>query len=190
LAFILGSTSAYCLVCNAFGDGNLLNASFKKSVLSINGKNDYPDSIENKKPEHFKYAVLFNIPVEFVNNLHLFRFLYEWYGTRYLFGGTSKEGIDCSAFIQRLMNDVFFIKLSKQAELQFRQSKEIQKSELQQGDLVFFHTGRQGLSHVGFYLGDNKFIHASVNKGVCIDDLDDTYYKNAYRNSGRVLSIE
>lgn len=145
------------------------------------------NTIEDKAPLYFKYAIFLDIPVELVTNLYLFHFISEWHGTRYHFGGTSKKGIDCSAFVQRLMNDVYCISLERMAGMQFEQCREINKNELEQGDLVFFQTTRAGLSHVGFYLGDNKFVHASVNRGISVDDLNDAYYKKAYRKSGRVL---
>jgi len=144
--------------------------------------------IENKTPEHFKYAIKLNIPVELVQNLELFRVLTEWYGTRYLFGGSTKRGTDCSGFTQQVMKEVYDINLERVVGPQYNQCRPVEKEELQQGDLVFFHTTRAGLSHVGLYLGENKFIHASSTKGVIVDDLNSKYYSKAYRKAGRILS--
>jgi hypothetical protein len=143
--------------------------------------------IETKTSEHFKYAIMLNLPVELIENLDLFRFIGEWHGTRYLFGGTTKKGIDCSAFTQRLINDVYCKKMHRVVAPQYSQCKPVSKDEMKQGDLVFFETFMPGLSHVGLYLGNNKFVHAASSKGVCIDDLNNTYYKKAYRKSGRFL---
>ena len=164
-----------------------LPATIFNQALAFLTEHPNSNSIESKSFEYFKYAIRLNIPVELVDDLNLFRFLFDWYGTRYLFGGMTKKGIDCSAFIQRLMKDVYCVNMSRVAGSQFKECTEIKKSDLRQGDLVFFHTTLPGISHVGFYLGNNKFIHASVNKGISVDDLTNSYYKKAYRSSGRIL---
>lgn len=145
------------------------------------------DHIENKSAAHFKYAIKLKVQVELVKDLDLFKTLSEWHGTRYVFGGNSKKGIDCSGFTQQVMKEVYNISLHRIVGGQYTQCQPIEKEELKQGDLLFFHTTRAGLSHVGLYLGDNKFIHASCTKGVTVDDLNSTYYKKAYRKAGRIL---
>jgi len=146
------------------------------------------DLIENKSAAHFKYAIKLKVQVELVKDLDLFKALSEWHGTRYVFGGNSKKGIDCSGFTQQVMKEVYGISLHRIVGAQYSQCQPIEKEELKQGDLLFFHTTRAGLSHVGLYLGDNKFIHASCTKGVTVDDLNSSYYKKAYRKSGRILT--
>ena len=137
-------------------------------------------------PIQFKYAILMDIPVETLNNLKLFSFIDDWYGAPYHFGGSSKTGIDCSAFTGYLMTSVFGIGLPRMAKDQYNVCERIQKQDLEEGDLVFFHTTRKGISHVGIYLGNNKFVHASVNNGVTISDMSDGYYARAFRAGGRV----
>jgi lipoprotein Spr len=146
------------------------------------------DFIENKSAAHFKYAIKLKVQVELVKDLDLFKTISEWHGTRYVFGGNSKKGIDCSGFTQQVMKEVYNINLHRIVGGQYSQCQPIEKEELQQGDLLFFHTTRAGLSHVGLYLGDNKFIHASCTKGVTVDDLNSSYYKKAYRKAGRILT--
>jgi lipoprotein Spr len=145
------------------------------------------DPIETKSQKHFKFALMFDLPVENISNIELFNSIESWYGTKYLFGGTTKKGVDCSGFIQKLLAEVYCFKAARVVYDQFKQCKEIKKENLQQGDLVFFHTTMPGLSHVGMYLGEGKFVHASCNKGVTIDNLNNSYYKKAYRTSGRVM---
>lgn len=145
------------------------------------------EEIENKTPEHFKYAIKLKIEVELVKDLNLFRVLSEWIGTKYVFGGNTKKGIDCSGFTQQVMKEVYNIDLHRVVTPQYNQCRPIERKDLKLGDLLFFHTTRPGLSHVGFYLGDNKFIHASCTRGVIVDDLNTTYYKNAFRKAGRIL---
>ncbi len=141
-------------------------------------------------PLQFKYAILMDIPVEALANLKLFAFIDEWYGTPYHFGGGSKDGIDCSAFTGNLMTTVFGIGLPRMAKEQYNVCEHIQKSKLEEGDLVFFHTTRRGISHVGVYLGNNKFVHASVNYGVTISDMSEGYYAHAFRGGGRVKQAD
>jgi len=136
-------------------------------------------------PIQFKYAILMDVPVEALNNLKLFAFIDDWYGTPYRFGGSSKDGIDCSAFAGNLMTAVFGIGLPRMAKEQYKVCEHVQKNNLEEGDLVFFHTTRKGISHVGVYLGNNKFVHASLNYGVTISDLGDGYYARAFRGGGR-----
>ena len=159
----------------------------RKSPTAIT-KNIQPlDEIELKSAIHFQYAIRYNVPVEIVNNLDLFRFMDVWIGTRYCHGGSSLRGIDCSGLTKRLLDDVYCIKASRTVSGQFKQCQEIPREELQQGDLVFFHTTRPGLSHVGIYLGNDYFIHSGCTKGVSIENLNHKYYKNAYRKAGRLV---
>ena len=136
-------------------------------------------------PMQFKYAILMDVPVEALNNVKLFSFIDEWYGTPYRFGGSTKEGIDCSAFTSGLMTAVFGVGLPRMAKDQFSVCEHLDKEELEEGDLVFFHTTRKGISHVGIYLGNGKFVHASVNYGVTISDMSEGYYAKAFRGGGR-----
>ncbi len=136
--------------------------------------------------KQIKYALLLDVPVETITNKDLYNFIEEWYGTRYVFGGTSKRGIDCSSLMQKIYNNVFYKDIPRTAVTQYRETQRILKSELQEGDLIFFHTTRSGISHVGLYLGNDRFIHASSSKGVTISNLNEKYYVSAFRACGRV----
>jgi NlpC/P60 family len=140
-------------------------------------------------PMQFKYAILMDVPVEALSNLKLFSFIDEWYGTPYRFGGASKAGVDCSAFTGNLMTTVFGVGLPRMAKDQYNVCEHLGKDEMSEGDLVFFHTTRKGISHVGIYLGNNKFVHASVNSGVTISDMSDGYYAKAFRGGGRTRPV-
>lgn len=130
-----------------------------------------------------------DIPADIVGNVDLFRFIRDWYRTPYRFGGTQRTGIDCSAFTQKLYKEIYNLSLGRMVSLQRRQVLPVERSKLVQGDLVFFHTTRPGLSHVGVYLGGDRFIHASSSKGVVIDNLNSGYYAKAFRLGGRVLDV-
>lgn len=102
----------------------------------------------------------------------------DWLGTRYHYGGTVRSGIDCSAFTRMIYNTVATVELPRTAATQYTVGAPISKNaELQFGDLVFFNTRRRTyVSHVGIYLGDNLFAHASSRYGVTISSLESTYY--------------
>lgn len=148
----------------------------------------YNEGIEWLSPLAFKYALKLDLPVEEFANHRLLRFIDDWYGVKYRFGGDSKTGIDCSAFTRRLMNEVFSISVGRVVPDQLKAGIEIPKSELRMGDLIFFKTNtghRSGLTHVGYYLGNGHFVHAASNSGVVINNLEQPYYQKAYRKAVR-----
>ena len=102
----------------------------------------------------------------------------NWIGTTYIFGGTSKTGIDCSAFTRAVFAGAGDITLPRTAATQWNVGRPIRnRSEMKFGDLVFFHTRKEVyVSHVGIYLGDNLFAHASSRWGVTVSSLESTYY--------------
>ena len=159
-----------------------------KEVASGNSKAGDKTSIEFASPILLKYAILMNAPVEELNNERLIHFIDDWYGTKYRLGGEDKNGVDCSAFVQCFLLNMYDVEVPRTSKLQYVQSERIKKSQLTEGDMVFFHTrGKsKAVSHVGVYLRNNKFIHASSSGGVMISDLDDPYFRQRYVGSGRV----
>ncbi|MBV4365477.1 bifunctional murein DD-endopeptidase/murein LD-carboxypeptidase [Erwinia sp. BNK-24-b] len=111
----------------------------------------------------------------------------DWKGVRYRLGGTSKRGIDCSAFVQTTFREQFGLDLPRSTYEQEDTGKSIQRNKLRPGDLVLFRAGSTG-RHVGIYLGNDNFVHASTSSGVMISSLNDVYWKNRYREARRVLS--
>ncbi|HTO15339.1 MAG TPA: C40 family peptidase [Edaphocola sp.] len=117
----------------------------------------------------------------------LYNFIQEWYGTPYRLGGTTKRSIDCSAFTRELFADVYSTGLDRTAAMQFMMTTRIyNKEELKEGDLVFFSIKTKRISHVGVYLGDGKFVHASSSRGVTISDLGQAYWTRYYAGGGRL----
>jgi cell wall-associated NlpC family hydrolase len=160
-------------------------------IRPVANKNSfYSPAIENYSPLQFKYAILMDATVEEMDNANLLNFIDTWYGTRYQYGGSSKDGIDCSAFVSSLMSEVYGVgNLPRMSKDQYEASKRVKRTELQEGDLVFFHTmgrKRKSVTHVGMYLRNNKFIHASIS-GVMISSLDEGYYSQHFVGAGRVL---
>lgn len=108
----------------------------------------------------------------------------------YRFGGNSFSGLDCSFFVKKVYSMVG-IELPRSAREQFTMGVPVKKDELQPGDLVFFRTYAKFPSHVGIYLGDNLFIHASSrSKKVTIDSLEAPYYLSRFIGAKRILGID
>lgn len=116
-------------------------------------------------------------------------------GTPYRYGGTTRRGIDCSAFVLSVFGTVAGMNLPRVAASQAKEGDEIEKENLQKGDLVFFSHGRGKISHVGIVEevtaeGEIKFIHAATSRGVMVSSLNDSYWGPRYRFAKRVMSQE
>ncbi|KUJ84198.1 hydrolase Nlp/P60 [Microbulbifer flavimaris] len=109
----------------------------------------------------------------------------EWKGTRYRLGGLSKGGIDCSGLVYATFRDRLGIEIPRSTQYQVQVGRTIRRSDLRPGDLVFFKTGRK-VRHVGIYIEDGKFFHASTSKGVTISRLTDYYWRDRYWHARRV----
>jgi cell wall-associated NlpC family hydrolase len=111
----------------------------------------------------------------------------KYLGTPYKYGGNTMAGMDCSAFTQIIYRDVFNLSIERSARLQYTQGTIVEKGEdLRVGDLVFFNTRKRVKpGHVGIYIGDNLFAHASTKKGVTITALDYDYYSRTYMGARR-----
>lgn len=110
----------------------------------------------------------------------------DWKGVRYRLGGDTKRGIDCSGFVQRTFREQFGMDLPRSTYEQEDMGKKIQRTKLRPGDLVLFRAGSTG-RHVGIYLGNDKFVHASTSSGVTISSMTETYWDKRYREARRVL---
>lgn len=109
----------------------------------------------------------------------------EWRSVKYKGGGLSKNGVDCSGFVFLTYDERFAIKLPRSTDQQINIGREVPENKLIPGDLVFFKTGKS-IRHVGIYIEDRKFLHASTEKGVMISSLDDQYWSRTYWKSVRV----
>lgn len=112
----------------------------------------------------------------------------SWLGVPYRLGGNSKKGIDCSGLAVQLYREVFHTSLPRSAKEQRTLGYAVHAPYLKPGDLLFFRFKREeGIEHVGVYLGDGQFVHASQTRGVVIDRLDTPYYRKHLVVARRVL---
>jgi cell wall-associated NlpC family hydrolase len=112
----------------------------------------------------------------------------SWIGVRYQFGGQDeKKGFDCAGLVRRAFSTV--VDLPRTAASQFRQGFFVSRDDLRPGDLVFFqNTYKKGISHVGIYIGDGRFVHAASSRhAVVVDALDATYFRTRFAGGRRVV---
>ncbi len=153
-------------------------ASLSKGSLSSSLSNISNIALGSVLPMQLKYAIMMNATVEKITNVSLYKVIDDWFGTRYRYGGTTNKGIDCSALMQVIGQYVFGWALPRTAREQYAIMEKVARENIKEGDFVYFHTTRRGVSHVGMCLQNNKFVHASSSKGVIISDLDDAYWDN------------
>ena len=121
------------------------------------------------------------------NTIDMLYAQYEsWKGTPYRLGGLNKKGVDCSGLVYLTFKEKFGIIIPRTTATQVKRGQRVYIGELQTGDLVFFKTAWR-TRHVGIYLSNGKFLHASTSKGVMISRLDNVYWKKKYWRAQRIL---
>lgn len=151
---------------------------------------DNLSDIEKANWLQLKYSIKMDVAVEEITNISLLQKIDDWWGTPYCLGGSSKNCVDCSFFTLDVMKQIYNVDLKRTAAQQYEQSSKIEWGDLKEGDLIFFKTeGRRTISHVGIYLTNNKFAHASTSQGVTISDLADPYWQRRLYSLGRVAPI-
>lgn len=116
----------------------------------------------------------------------LFRFINDWSGVPYRLGGLNKSGIDCSGFALLLQKDIYGNELPRRSVDQASVIRTKSISQLKEGDLIFFSFGGGAVDHVGIYLNNNFFVHASTTRGVVVDDLSLPVFQRAMVKAGSI----
>lgn len=120
------------------------------------------------------------------DNEALYDAIQAWMGTPYRYGGNDKDGVDCSGFVGHIYRQVYNYNLHRVANDMQQDVILISKSELREGDLVFFTNSKGKVSHVGIYLKDGLFVHSSTSRGVIISRLDDKYWSKHFYKGGHL----
>jgi len=131
-----------------------------------------------KKPNDLaEISEILDVSESTLKNKNLYNFIIDWYGTPYKYGGMNEDGIDCSGFTNILYKEIYKIQIPRVSKDIAENVKRKYTEDLKEGDLVFFSFGKTGIvNHVGIYLHNNKFVHASTSKGVIISNLTEPYY--------------
>ena len=135
-----------------------------------------------------KYSELMDVKERNIQNGRLYAFIEQWAGTPYKFGGQDKDGIDCSGLTQLLQQEVYGIKVPRMTSQQVGIIKRKYEDELKEGDLVFFDFDGKQFSHVGVYLQNGWFVHASTRKGVMLARLRDNGIYKYFSRGGSIVN--
>lgn len=134
-----------------------------------------------------KYAKIIGVSSSELSNLNLYKFVDKWYGTNYRLGGFSEQGVDCSGFTKMLYQEVYGKELARTSVEQHKNAnREKIYDNAKEGDLVFFRQRSKRINHVGVYLGNTYFIHASTSHGVMISSLTEAHWKKTFAGIGKL----
>ena len=135
-----------------------------------------------------KYSEIMGVKERDIQNGRLYTFIEQWTGIPYKFGGQNKDGIDCSGLTQLLQQEVYGVKVPRMTSQQISVIKRKYEDELKEGDLVFFDFDGKQFSHVGVYLQNGWFVHASTRKGVMVARLHDNGIYKYFSRGGSVIN--
>lgn len=155
-----------------------------KIKMSTDSSKIYKGRVSGSLEE--RYSALLGVSKNELTNKNLYRFIDNWIGVPHRTGGMDKRGIDCSGFTSLLEKEVYNRQVPRVARQMAEEVKRKYEDELEEGDLVFFNFYGQNFSHVGVYLHNNKFVHASTSRGVIISDLKDPWYYKYFSRGGSV----
>ena len=134
---------------------------------------------------------LYGVRITPEDNIFLYNEGARWLGVPHKLGGSTKRGVDCSGFVAIVYREIYGKRLTRNsADMLRHDCKKIRRGKLREGDLVFFKTqrgGKRGVpNHVGIYLKNGRFIHASSSRGVIVSSLSEPYYTRTWLTGGRV----
>lgn len=132
------------------------------------------------------YAKVLGVAPHELQRPDLYGFIDDWMGVPHRTGGSDRRGLDCSAFVELVMRDVYDKRVPRVSKDMAEHIKRKYERQLKEGDLVFFSFGRRNIDHVGIYLQNHKFVHVSTSKGVIISDLRDPWYYKYFTRAGTV----
>lgn len=133
-------------------------------------------------------SILLGVDIDMKDNHQLYIEAAKWIGVPYKGAGDTKRGTDCSGLTCQIYREVYHKRLERSTDKQKKETTKVSRRNLQEGDLVFFSSRNSGrkVAHVGIYLKNGKFIHASTSRGVIVSHLDEPYYSKHWISGGRV----
>jgi cell wall-associated NlpC family hydrolase len=164
---------------NRYTTQDIIPATDKKSNVAID--------LSLGSQVYEKYAKIIGVSSNELSNLILYKFVDKWYGTNYRLGGFSEQGVDCSGFTKMLYQEVYGKELARTSVEQHKNAnREKIYDNAKEGDLVFFRQRSKRINHVGVYLGNNYFIHASTSHGVMISSLTEVHWQKSFAGIGKL----
>ena len=168
------------VICIAIISVVLFQVTSCKSKQQSTAKTAHLDS---KKIAYYNQK--FGLQLNKKSNLKLYAMVEDWLGVPHKDNGCEKSGTDCSCFVKLVYKQVYNQDVGKHSQEMYANTKRITKEQLDEGDLVFFKTKGDKISHVGIYLNTHKFVHVSSSKGVAVNSLEEKYYQNTYTGGGK-----
>ena len=166
----------------------ILVISIQAGYSQLLSSDEYNESNYCYQNGYYSQVFGFQVPDRF--NTLLYDTLETWLGAPYRSAGMSLKGVDCSGFVTCMYNCVYGLKLNgRRCSEIYNEVEKVDKSELKEGDIVFFKIRHSEVSHVGLYLGNDKFIHSSTSNGVIVSDLKEEYYQKYFYGGGRLKSF-
>ncbi len=172
-----------CFLFFCFISLTFIGCKSKKAIVSASSKTRSNAGKGNIKE---RYAAVLKVSEQHIKNEKLYAFIDDWMGVPHRLGGMSKSGVDCSGFTTLLEREIYNKTVPRTARQMAEQVKVKSEKELEEGDLVFFDFEGKKFSHVGVYLQNNRFVHASGSKGVTISNLKDVWYHKVFSRAGYI----
>lgn len=156
------------------------------SLLFLFACSSKKESVKTYGSAIARYADLMDVSKKKLKNARLYRFINKWEGTKYQYGGLDQKGIDCSGLVYLLYKEVYEKEIPRMTSQQLTIIKRKYENQLKEGDLVFFDYDGKKFSHVGVFLQNGYYVHASTKKGVMISRLKDPYTYKYFSRGGSV----
>lgn len=181
IMFLCGAFFTSCKSHKKFVNRNVPAGGVEKASSNSNR-----DKSANYADLSAKYANMLDVPTSSISNKALYQFIDDWYGTPYQYGGQTLDGVDCSGFVGNLLREVYNKNVPRTTTLIEEKARPIPKSKLDEGNLVIFDIDGKKSSHIGVYLQNGHFVHASSSKGVIISDLSSEYYSKHFSKAAKL----
>lgn len=159
-----------------------------KNIVTKTDVQPLPEIVVSE--EHEFFSKKWNVTLDKNKDINLIKEIDKWIGTPYRSGGTTSQGMDCSGFVNEVFKNVYNIDLHRRSVDIWQNSMPVKLQDLKFGDLVFFKINFKQISHVGIYINESMFAHASRTRGVVIESMNLKYWTDRFDRGGRILIKE